>query len=493
MDWREHYRRKLVTADEAVTLIKSGDRVEMAMSPTPSLLPPALAKRGSELRNVETVMAEPGYHMPWFEPGFEESFSTTLTVHVGVSGGGSVLDEKRADYYPTLFSLWHKPNIDRPDAAPPADVFMCTVSPPDGNGYCSFGPYLWYKRELAKHAKVVLAEVNDTYIRTHGTNYIHVSEIDRFVENSPRLMPDDEMESMIQGMADEEASEELRAVSDRIEPERRYDLIPRLVKMDARVMRRWAESTGFQSETEPVALAICQYAAELIPDGACLQVGGGTPSTLLPSLGVLDEKRDLGFHSEMSPRGLIDLVRKGVITGKRKNFHPGKYVASSLSNCTQEEILFAHNNPMFELRDTSYVVNIANVAANDNMVSINSAIAVDLTGQITAETVFGGRLIAGTGGQPELHMGAISSRGGRAITCLRSTAMGGVVSRIVPQHDAGTAITVTRGFADYVVTEYGVASLFGKTFRQRAEELINVAHPDFRAELRQEARKLFYP
>ena len=493
MDWQEHYKRKLVTAEEAVKLVKSGDRVEIAMSPTPTVLPPALGKRWPELRDVETVMAEPGYHMPWYEPGFEESFSTTLTVHVGVSGGGTVLDERRADYYPSLFSLWHKPAIDRPDAAPPTDVFMCTVSPPDRNGYCSFGPYLWYKRELAKHARVVLAEVNDTYIRTHGTNYIHVSEIDRFVDNSPRLMPDDEMESMIQGMADEEAREELRAVSDRIEPERRYDLIPRLVKMDARVMRRWAESTGFQSETEPVALSICQSAADLIPDGACLQVGGGTPSTLLPSLGVLDEKRDLGFHSEMSPRGLIDLVRKGVITGKRKNFHPGKYVASSLSNCTQEEILFAHNNPMFELRDTSYVVNIANVAANDNMVSINSAIAIDLTGQINAETVFGGRLIAGTGGQPELHMGAISSRGGRAITCLRSTAMEGVVSRIVPQHDAGTAITVTRGFADYVVTEYGVASLFGKTFRQRAEELINVAHPDFRADLRREARKLFYP
>ena len=164
MDWQEHYKRKLVTAEEAVKLVKSGDRVEIAMSPTPTVLPPALGKRWPELRDVETVMAEPGYHMPWYEPGFEESFSTTLTVHVGVSGGGTVLDERRADYYPSLFSLWHKPAIDRPDAAPPTDVFMCTVSPPDRNGYCTFGPYLWYKRELAKHARVVLAEVNDTYI-----------------------------------------------------------------------------------------------------------------------------------------------------------------------------------------------------------------------------------------------------------------------------------------------------------------------------------------
>ena len=493
MDWQEHYKRKLVDADDAVKLVKSGDRVEIAMSPTPSVLPPALGKRWPELRGVETVMSEPAYDMPWYEPGQEGSLSTTLTVHVGMSGGGLMIDERRGDYLPSLFSLWHKPLDDGRADAPPVDVFMCTVSPPDKNGYCSFGAYLWYKRQLAKHAKVVLAEVNDTYIRTYGTNYIHVSEIDRFVNNSSREMPDDEMESMIRGMEDEEAKGELKAISSRIEPLRRYELIPKLTKMEAQAMRRWAESMGFQSEPEPVALAICQQVAELIPDGSCLQVGGGTPSTLLPSLGVLDEKQDLGFHSEMSPRGLIDLVRKGVVTGKRKNFHTGKYVASSLSNCTQDEIQFAHNNPMFELRDTSYVVNIANVSANDNMVSVNSAIAIDLTGQITAETVFGGRLIAGTGGQPELHMGAISSRGGRAITCLRSTAMKGVVSRIVPQHEAGTAITVPRGYADYVVTEYGVASLFGKTFRQRAEELISVAHPDFRTDLRREAQKLFYP
>ena len=493
MDWQEQYKRELVSADEAVKLVKSGDRVEIAMSPTPSVLPPALGKRWPELRGVETVMSEPAYDMPWYEPGLEDSISTTLTVHVGMSGGGVMIDEKRGDYLPSLFSLWHKPINDGRSDAPPVDVFMCTVSPPDKNGYCSFGPYLWYKRVLSKHAKVVLAEVNDTYIRTYGTNYIHVSEIDRFVDNSSKEMPDEELGAIIRSMEDEDAREALEAVSARIEPLRRYELIPKLAKMEAQAIRRWAESMGFQSKPEPVGLAICQYVADLIPDGSCLQIGGGTPSTLLPSLGLLDDKNDLGFHSEMSPRGVIDLVRKGVMTGKRKNFHTGKYVSSSLSNCTQDEIQFAHNNPMFELRDTSYVVNIANVSANDNMVSVNSAIAVDLTGQITAETVFGGRLIAGTGGQPELHMGAISSRGGRAITCLRSTAMKGVVSRIVPQHEAGTAITVSRGYADYVVTEYGVASLFGKTFRQRAEELISVAHPDFRSELRREAQNLFYP
>ncbi|MCH8086264.1 MAG: hypothetical protein IIC81_00275, partial [Chloroflexi bacterium] len=353
--------------------------------------------------------------------------------------------------------------------------------------------HLWNKRVLARLAKIVLVEVDQTAIRTYGTNYIHISEIDRFVENPPKRMTDQEMDEIIDGMPDEAGRSELRAVARRIEPERRYDFLPQLALMDGPTIRGWAQVYGYQAEPEPAVKTIGEYVAELIPDGSTLQVGGGTPSTLLPGLGVFDDKHDLGIHSEMSARGLIKLVEKGVATGRRKNFHPGKAVLSALTASTMEEIRYAHNNPLIELYDSSYVVNISNVAANDNMVSINSALSIDLTGQITSETVFGGRLIAGTGGQPELHMGAVSSRGGRGITCLRSTAVGGVVSRIVAQHDAGAAITVTRGFADYVVTEYGVASLLGKTFRQRAEELISVAHPDFRAELRQEARKLFYP
>ena len=493
MDWREEYKRKLVPAEEAVKLVKSGDRVEISIYPTPTLLPAALAGRRTELRNVETVMPEPTYPMPWFEPGWEESFSTPLELHIGMGGARPIIDEKRGDYYPVLFSLWHKPYIDERDFIPPIDVFMCTVSPPDKNGYCSFGGHLWNKRVLARLAKIVLVEVDQTAIRTYGTNYIHISEIDRFVENPPKRMTDQEMDEIIDGMPDEAGRSELRAVARRIEPERRYDFLPQLALMDGPTIRGWAQVYGYQAEPEPAVKTIGEYVAELIPDGSTLQVGGGTPSTLLPGLGVFDDKHDLGIHSEMSARGLIKLVEKGVATGRRKNFHPGKAVLSALTASTMEEIRYAHNNPLIELYDSSYVVNISNVAANDNMVSINSALSIDLTGQITSETVFGGRLIAGTGGQPELHMGAVSSRGGRGITCLRSTAVGGVVSRIVAQHDAGAAITVTRGFADYVVTEYGVASLLGKTFRQRAEELISVAHPDFRAELRQEARKLFYP
>lgn len=493
MDWQEEYKRKLVSAEEAVKLVKSGDRVEISIYPTPTVLPAALAQRREELRNVETVMPEPTYPMPWFEPGWEESFSTTLEVHVGMGGARPVIDEKRGDYYPVLFSLWHKNYLDGRPYVPAVDVFMCTVSPPDKNGYCSFGGHLWNKRVLAKQAKVVLTEVDSTFIRTYGTNYIHINEIDRFVENSPKMMSDDEMAQLIEGMADLQAKAALQEVSQRIEPERRYDFLPRLALLDGSTIRQWAQVYGYQAEPDEVVKTIGQYVSELVKDGSTVQIGGGTPSTLLPGIGVLDNKHDIGIHSEMSARGLIDLVKKGVVNGKRKNFHPGKAILSALTASTTEEIRYAHNNPLIELYDSSYVVNISNVSANDNMVSINSALSIDLTGQITAETVFGGRLVAGTGGQPELHIGAVSAKGGMGITCLRSTAMGGVVSCIVTQHDTGAAITVPRGFADYVVTEYGVASLMGRTFRQRAEELISVAHPDFRSELRKEAQKLFYP
>ena len=492
MNWQEEYKRKLVSAEEAIKLVKSGDRVNISTHTLHGGLAGALADRRDELRNVETQIREPSV-MPWFEPGWEESFSVVVENHVGISGGRAILDEKRGDYYPVLFSLWHKPFNDRYPDHSPIDVFTCTVSPPDKNGMCSFGSQLWNKRLLAREARVVLAEIDPTAIRTYGTNYIHVSEIDRFVENTPKVMTDEELGALTSSISDPEARSEFETLSARVEPELRFNYLPLLAALPAFQIRQWAQSAGYPSEPDEVVKAIGGYVSEIVQDGDTLQIGGGTPSTLMPGIGAFDEKHDLGIHSEMSARGLISLVERGVITGKRKNFHTGKAVLSALAASSMKEVQYAHNNPLIELYDTSYVVNISNVARNDNMVSINSALAIDLTGQVTAETVFGQRLIAGTGGQPELHMGAISARGGKAITCIRSTAMGGVVSRIVPQHEAGTAITVTRGFTDHVVTEYGIARLLGKTFRQRAEELIAVAHPDFRSDLRKEAQKLFYP
>ncbi|GAF99368.1 unnamed protein product, partial [marine sediment metagenome] len=209
-------------------------------------------------------------------------------------------------------------------------------------------------------------------------------------------------------------------------------------------------------------------------------------------LGLLDGKHDLGFHSEATPPGVISLVREGVINGKYKTLYPGKVVVTSIGGGTREDMAWINNNPLFYLVDLLYLEDVRVIAANDNMVSINNALGIDLTGQITAETL-GTRLVSVAGGQIPFAFGALMSKGGRSITVLPSTARGGTVSRIVPSLPQGSAVTIMRNLADRVVTEYGVANLRGKTVRQRAEELISIAHPDFRSELKKESRKLYWP
>jgi 4-hydroxybutyrate CoA-transferase len=187
------------------------------------------------------------------------------------------------------------------------------------------------------------------------------------------------------------------------------------------------------------------------------------------------------------------MVREGQITGKYKNIHTGKAVFNSFAGMSPEEAAYASENPSFEVYSASYVTDPRIIAMHDNMVAINNALSVDLTGQINAEVIFGAVLINGPGGQPDSHMGALLSKGGRAITVMRSTVMGGTVSTIVPHFESGTVVTVGRQYADYIVTEYGIAKLMNKNFRERANELISVAHPDFRAELGKEAQQLFWP
>jgi len=246
-------------------------------------------------------------------------------------------------------------------------------------------------------------------------------------------------------------------------------------------------------EPPDFAKAIAGYLNELVPDGATIQIGIGEPSALMVKAGAFDNKVDLGLHTEMAAPDLAKLVAAGVINGKRKSIHKGKAVAVAWSGATGDDLAIIEDNPAFELYDPEYLLDIRVVAQNDNYCSINNALSVDLTGQINSESVFGGRMINGTGGQPETHIGALLSKGGRAITLLPSTALGGSVSRVVAQQEEGSLITIPRYFADIVISEYGVARLMGKNHRQRAEELIAIAHPDFRADLRKEAQRLFYP
>jgi 4-hydroxybutyrate CoA-transferase len=245
------------------------------------------------------------------------------------------------------------------------------------------------------------------------------------------------------------------------------------------------------SEVDPEAQAIADNIRQLIRDGDTIQVGVGQPSSLMFKAGAFDDAHDLGLHTELGSPGLAKLWERGILTGTHKSIHKGKAVAVAWSGCDGEDLRIIGGNPAFELYDPDYLLNPMLMGQNHNMTSINSAIAVDLIGQIASEDRFGGHMVNGTGGQPDTHISAMLSKGGRAITVMRSTALEGSLSKVVAKHEAGTMVTIPRYLADTIVTEHGVARLMDKNHRQRAEELISVAHPDFRAELRKEAEELW--
>lgn len=432
-NWQDEYRRKVKSADEAVRLIKDGDSVVIPLGREPEALGLALAARKDELRDIRLTVYAPGLDFGWYDPGWEESFRVTVAYVFPRGISREFMDARRGDFL--IQSVFGAP-WDMADE--PLDVALVEVSPPDRHGFCSFGTSLWDKREQCARARTVLAEVNDRLIRTHGTNYIHVSQVAAFVEHS--------------------------------------------------------RSTGWghgPPQPPPEAAAIARFVNELVRDGDTLQFGAGTTSEALPNAGALEGKNDLGLHSEMTARGLVRMVREGVINGRRKSLHPGKVIATAVGGA-REDLEFINENPLFEVHSVHYVSHPRTICQNDSMVAVNNALAVDLTGQIASES-FGPRMWSGAGGQPAFAVGALMARNGRSITVLPSSAKEGTVSRIVAQHATGTVITVPRTAADLVVTEHGVARLRGRTQRERAEALIAIAHPDHRAELRREAQKLYWP
>ena len=439
MTWKGEYEKKFVSPEEAVRAIKSGDHVAFAYGNEPSDLAMALIASAPEWKNISLLVPAPGRELPCYEPGWEETFQ--VSVGYILPRVRNMIAERRGDY---LISglLW----AEDPAIREPVDVLLIELSPPDEHGYCGFGASLWDKKKAVKAAKVVLAEVNEHLIRTYGDNFIHVSDIDYFVKHTPT--------GRVPGATD--------------------------------ILGRKTTGPGELEKT------IAQYIASLIKDGDTLEVGVGGTAEWILQLGSLEDKHDLGWHSENSPRGTATLIKNGVITGKRKALNPNKAVATACGGGTREEMDFLNMNPNIELYGSDYVLDPRIIAAHDNMVAINSAVAVDLTGQIAAESV-GPRMTSGTGGQLAFAVGANLSKGGRNIIALPSTARNGSASRIVPQLQPGTVITTPRTLADIIVTEYGIAKLRGKTQRQRVEELISIAHPDFREALRKEARKLFWP
>jgi 4-hydroxybutyrate CoA-transferase len=439
MSWKDEYERKTVTPDEAVEVIKSGQNVAFAYGLEPLDLSMALIARSVELNNINLLVPAPGRDFPWYEPGWEDTFNVKVGYILPIAR--NMIEERRGDYLVSgLF--W----AEDPSVREPVDVLLIQLSTPDDHGYCSFGASLWDKKRAVRAAKVVLAEVNENMIRTFGDNYVHVSEIDYFVKHTPTGKPP--------GAKD--------------------------------ILGRKTTGPG------KVEKAIAQNIGTLINDGDTLEVGVGGTAEWILKLDVLEDKNELGWHSENCPRGTATLLQSGVINGKRKTLNPNKAVATACGGGTKEEMDFLNMNPVLELYASDYVLDPKIIGAHDNVIAINSALSVDLTGQIASESL-GPAMISGTGGQLAFAIGAYLSKGGRNVTALPSTAKGGSQSRIVSQLSPGTIVTVPRTLADVVVTEYGIARLKGKTQRQRAEELIAIAHPDYRNQLKKEAKKLFWP
>ncbi len=422
-------------------MLKSGDYVVFGQ-PEALALGLAVVSRADDLTGVR-IMGGGGSDLPMYDPSWYEVFPDAFQLETSyvLPLIRALVSQKRTDF--TVSGLFGVPDMSE---TKPIDVFMVQISPPDEHGLCSFGASLWKKKEWVRDAKVVLAEVNERIIRTYGDNFVHVSEIDLFVEHTPT--------GKIPGGTD--------------------------------ILGRRTTGPGELEKT------IAGYVGTLIRDGDCLEIGVGGTAEWVAQLGELDNKHDLGWHSENTVRGIGTLVMNGVMTGKYKNIHQGRAVATAVGGGTKEEMDFINDNPLFEVYSSTYILDPRVIAAHDNMVAINSAIAVDLTGQIAAESV-GPVMTSGSGGQLSFAIGAYLSKGGRSIVAILSTARDGTLSRIVSMLEPGTVVSTPRSLADIVVTEYGIASLSGKTQRERTLELIGIAHPDFRAELKREAEKLYWP
>jgi 4-hydroxybutyrate CoA-transferase len=417
-------KERLRTAAEAVKEVRSGDRIVFSHAcGEPRLLPKALMERVHELKNVEIVHMVPMGDALYCHPEYAGSFR-----HIALFAGGATRQavwEDRADYIPYVFS--EIPSLF--ETLLPVDVAMITVSPPDANGFSSLGVSVDYTKKAVECAKIVIAEVNKTMPRTHGDSFVHVSDIDYFVEVD---LPIPELKS---------------------------------------------------AELTDVEINIGKNVAELIEDGSCLQLGiGGIPDAVLRNLTGF---KDLGIHSEMISDGVQHLVEKGVITGRKKTIHKGKIVVNFLMG-SRKFYDWVDDNPMIEMRTVDYTNNPYIVAQNKGIVAINSALEVDLLGQVCADTL-GPKQFSGVGGQLDFVRGARMAEGGKAVIALPSAAKGGL-SRIVPTLKTGAAVTTSRNDVDYVATDRGVVALKGKTVRERMKALISIAHPDAREDL---ARKAF--
>ncbi|MEO0136997.1 MAG: acetyl-CoA hydrolase/transferase C-terminal domain-containing protein [candidate division WOR-3 bacterium] len=427
MNWFDEYKKKKCSIEEAVSVVKSNDRIYISgNAATPMTLTQALAMRKDELHNVEVVHVLLFGDDPLSKPGMEGHFRHN-SLFVG-PGDRAAVNEGRADYIPIF--LYEIPNLFYSGLLP-LDVAFLHLSPPDEHGFMSFGVECLASKAAAETAKIVVAQVNEKMPRTLGDSFIHISRVHKIVEVSVDL-----------------------------------------------------------PELEPVPFTeverkIGEHIANLVEDGSTLQLGiGGIPNAALKAM---FDKKDLGVHTEMVSDSIMEAIEAGVITGAKKTLHPYKVVATFYLG-SRRLYEFIDNNPIFETHPTNYTNHPTVIARNDKMVAINSAIEVDITGQVCSDSI-GTKIYSGFGGQVDFIRGAAQSKGGKPIIALPSTAKNDTISKIVPTLQVGAGVVTTRADVHYVVTEYGVAYLHGKNLRQRAEALINIAHPKFRPWLEEEAKK----
>jgi acetyl-CoA hydrolase len=427
------YKKKVVSAGEAMQQIKSGDKILVHSNcAIPFTLINALVERKDDLRGVEIYHALAVGELPYLQPGMEESF-IHKSFFLGANSRKAV-EEGKAEFIPIFLSEIPKLFI---SGEIKLDAALIHVSPPDEHGFCTYGVEVGLTKTGTERAKLVIAQVNPNMPRALGDSFIHLSKIDHLVEVDEPIIELPQVESNV--------STELLRI---------YDSIGKNV-------------------------------AELIEDGSTLQLGIGVlPDSVLK---FLHNREHLGVHSELFSDGIIDLIEEGVITNEKKSIHNGKVIAGFVIG-TKRIYDFIDNNPIFEFHPTEYVNDPFIISKNNKMVAINSAIEIDLTGQVCADSI-GHKMYSGFGGQLDFIRGASRSEGGKPIIALPSAAKDSKLSRIVPHLKTGAGVVTTRGDVRYVVTEYGSANLFGKTVRERAKALIEISHPDFRDELSKYAKE----
>jgi len=436
--WQSAFGDRLVKPEDAVGRVRSGHLVRLPMGPVPVTLVNALAERRDKLQGVRVWQGATRHAHAWSQGdgSWNDQIQFISDFLSPVLRPG--MAARATDFAVTDYAIADRVRIEGRQNNFDADVFMALVSEPDDEGFVTFGYSIWHSKSLLQHARLSIAEVGKNIVRPCGDTRVHLSQFDLVVE---------------------QREEPNKVVIPVLSPER-----------------------------IEVTEVVGAYVSTLVNDGDTIQVGTGTLSSCMGD--YLREKNDLGIDAEILVSSIVELIKAGVVTGVRKTCKPGVATASFI--VPGSDFDYCDRNPKIELHDIQWCNNLPRICGIENLVAINQASMIDLTGQVASESI-GPVMFTGPGGQLAWTMGAVYAPGGRAIHVLPSTARNGQVSRIVASFEPGTVITVPRTFVDYVVTEYGIANLQGLTQRQRALALIDLAHPEFRDLLKTEAKRLFWP